>query len=175
MSEKNIEEKPDYETPFERPSYLPKLTKDERRKFRRRRPKAVIIPHPSQVAATEERRASGALEVQPHGGALMRGNKKNKGNTLQSKDVRQAMMEVLYTHMPEVIAVLKNPRARDADKIRAFDTLARYGLGTRQELTGADGANLGGVLVIREGEAPTLNGQEVVDGEFDEIIVNTDG
>lgn len=96
----------------------------------------------------------------PKGGMLTRANVGNRARTLTSARVRAAMLELVERHLPFVGEVMANPEARDADKIRALDTLARYAMGTRQEVVGADGASLF-PLVIREVGEPTAGGAPV--------------
>jgi hypothetical protein len=46
-------------------------------------------------------------------------------------------------------AIADNPMVEPRDRLKALDLLAKYGLGTKSELTGADGAPLNPV-VFRE-------------------------
>ncbi len=69
----------------------------------------------------------------PQGGRLRVGNPGNKGGPGKPKDaLRQMMREGLEEAIPALIAIVRGERAGDV--VAAANVLARYGVGTADEL-----------------------------------------
>lgn len=100
----------------------------------------------------------GELVPQPHGGALRRGSR--KGNTPGTGRPPSVIREQLRGSFADRIAILEAIASGEAvekvrfpdgtesevmksasvsDRLKALDLLAKYGLGTKQEVTGEDG------------------------------------
>ena len=94
----------------------------------------------------------GELVPQPHGGALRHGNPGNKGGGRTPNEIRELMRQPLATLLPIITRIAEAPDVeevecpncnekvevpsyrKDGDKLKAVDLLARYGIGTRQEI-----------------------------------------
>ncbi len=96
--------------------------------------------------------APGDLVKPKHGkGLLRRGSKPgtNAGGSGRPPSALRAKMRgslEARLHIAEEVA--DNPLAAAADRLRALDFLAKYGLGTKQEVTGEDGAPVQSAVVI---------------------------
>lgn len=109
------------------------------------------------ASKTAGKSAGPDLVPQPHGGALLSGGVPgNKGGTGRPPSaIRRELRETfadLISHLQriaagEVVEKVVMPGGEEteimrsasvADRIRAMDLLAKYGLGTKQEITGPD-------------------------------------
>lgn len=86
----------------------------------------------------------GELVPQPHGGAIRHGS--TEGNTPGTGRPPSAIREQLRGSFSDRIKILEaiadDPEVSPSDRVKAIDMLAKYGLGTRQEVTGPDGEPL---------------------------------
>lgn len=94
----------------------------------------------------------GELVPQAHGGALRHGNPGNKGGGRTPNEIRELMRQPLAKLLPIITRIAEAPDVeevecphcnekvevpsyrKDGDKLKAVDLLARYGIGTRQEI-----------------------------------------
>ena len=76
--------------------------------------------------------AVGALVPQPHGGALRNGGTNVGGTGRPPDEIRKAMRGNLVEILP---GLLEQYNAGTLDHIRFADFLAKYGLGTKEELS----------------------------------------
>jgi len=80
-----------------------------------------------------------ALVPQPHGGALLPGGTGAYGkSTGRPPDLVRAALRASFEErvgVLEEIADGRVPKAQVSDRIKAIDTLAKYGLGTIQEMS----------------------------------------
>ena len=93
------------------------------------------------------------LVPQAHGGALLAGGKRgNKGGGRTPSEIRELMRQPLAKLLPIITRIAEAPdveevecphcnekvevpsHRKDGDKLKAVDLLARYGIGTRQEI-----------------------------------------
>lgn len=83
----------------------------------------------------------GKLIPQPHGGALLSGGTLGqRGGTGRPPSAIRALLRGSFEQRIRVLEeIADNGQASAADRIRAIDLLAKYSLGARSELTGADG------------------------------------
>lgn len=93
------------------------------------------------------------LVPQAHGGALYRGG--NPGNVGGTGRPPSALRALLRKSFEERIIILEqivdNPDTSANDRIKAIDTLARYGLGPTKEVTGdPDSPQILRVILQRE-------------------------
>lgn len=96
-----------------------------------------------------DEKPAGELVPQPHGGAIKRGNP--KGIDLPGRppsELRARMRGSLEERLHIAAAIADDKDATNADRLKALDFLARYGLGTKQEVTGEDGAPVHAGVVI---------------------------
>ncbi len=87
------------------------------------------------------------LVAQPHGGQLRRGNPGNKGGGRPPSWLRQQMREALEAALPKIREVVNTRRdpvtgeeVTRVEWLKCLDLLAKYGLGSQVDLSGADGA-----------------------------------
>lgn len=90
------------------------------------------------------------LVPQSHGGALLSGGAPgNAGGTGRPpSELREKMRGSLEERLHVAEAIADNPQSSDTDRLRALDFLAKYGLGTKQEVTGKDDAPVQAGVVI---------------------------
>lgn len=79
------------------------------------------------------------LVPQPHGGALRRGGP-NKGAGRPASEIRAKMRGALWKRLKIAQEIADDPKANSSDRLKALDFLAKYGMGTQQEVSGPDGA-----------------------------------
>ena len=84
----------------------------------------------------------GDLVVPEHGrGRIRRGSR--KGNTpgpgRPPSEIRARMRGSLVERLHIAEEIADDPKTSPADRMRALDFLAKYGMGTRSEVTGEDG------------------------------------
>lgn len=80
-----------------------------------------------------------AVVQQAHGGALQVGNPGNAGGSGRpSSALRERLRGSLERRVQVLEEIADDPEADDADRIRAIDVLAKYGLGTLRELSVED-------------------------------------
>jgi hypothetical protein len=80
--------------------------------------------------------STGALRPQPHGGALRNGGT-NKGGTGRPPSEIRAMLRGSFSERVKILEqIADSADASAADRIKAVDMLAKYGLGTQQEVVG---------------------------------------
>lgn len=96
--------------------------------------------------------AGGELVQPSHGGGLIkRGSKKGEVHPGQGRPpsaIREKMRMALDERIKIAEAIADDPEASKADRLRALDLLAKYGLGTKSEVTGEDGAPIHAGVVI---------------------------
>lgn len=74
---------------------------------------------------------SSELVPQRHGGAISPGNPGNRGGSGRPPSVvRERARSAFYDRIPALEKLADNDRAEDRDRIRAIDTLGKYGLHT---------------------------------------------
>jgi hypothetical protein len=96
---------------------------------------------------------TGALVPQSHGGALRNGGTNKGGPGRPPSVLREKMRGALVDRIPIAAQIADDPKASQADRLRALDFLAKYGLGTRQEVMGEDGGVLRhGVVILPEAD-----------------------
>ena len=71
------------------------------------------------------------LVPQPHGGALLTGGQKGQtpGPGRPPSEIRRTLRKRFDEQIPILLEIAKNPEAKETDRIRAIDLLAKYGLG----------------------------------------------
>ena len=91
-----------------------------------------------------------ALIPQRHGGALLSGGKPGNtpGTGRPPSEIRAAMRVALADRIHILQDIADGENTSDADRMKALDLLAKYGLGTKAEVTGEDGAPLQAGVVI---------------------------
>ena len=82
------------------------------------------------VSQTETR----ILRPQPGGGSLQTGNPANKGGGRTPDELRALMREPLAKAIPLVVKMIHDPEIGSRDRLAAVDFLARYSIGTKQEV-----------------------------------------
>jgi hypothetical protein len=94
---------------------------------------------PAKPAGRKKPKHKPTLVPQAHGGALLSGGTGAYGlSTGRPPDaIRRALRASFEKRLPilEEIADGKDPEAKPSDRIKAVDTLAKYGLGTIQEMS----------------------------------------
>src|SRR5690349_475991 len=96
-----------------------------------------------------DERPAGELVPQPHGGAIKHGNP--KGIDLPGRppsELRARMRGSLEERLHIAEEIADDETSSPADRMKALDFLAKYGLGTKQEVTGEDGAPVHAGVVI---------------------------
>ena len=103
---------------------------------------------PSKKSPAES--PAGGLIEQPHGGAIRRGSEKGNtpGTGRPPSELRRKMRGSLETRLHIAEEIADSPTAAYSDRMKALDFLAKYGLGTRQEVTGEDGAAIPTEIVV---------------------------
>lgn len=87
---------------------------------------------------------------QAHGGSLRVGNPGNVGGTGRPpSEIRERMRGSLDARLHIAEQIADSPKAQAKDRLAALAFLAKFGLGTKAEITGADGSPLNPV-VFRE-------------------------
>lgn len=88
-------------------------------------------------AETPAQTPAGALVPQPHGGALRHGSLPGNppGPGAPPSELRARLRGSLEQRVRVVEEIADRADASDADRLRAIDLLARYGLGTTRELS----------------------------------------
>ena len=84
----------------------------------------------------------GELVPQKHGGAIRKGAKPgtNRGGTGRPPSlIRQRLRGSFDDRIRVLEEIADDPTVSASDRMRAIDLLAKYGLGTQAEVTGADG------------------------------------
>ena len=71
---------------------------------------------------------------QPGGGYLQTGNPGNKGGGRTPDELRALMREPLAKAIPLVVKMIHDPEIGSRDRLAAVDFLARYSIGTKQEV-----------------------------------------
>ena len=71
--------------------------------------------------------------LQPHGGALQRGNPGNSGGGTLTKNIRAAFRVDLETARARILEILADDEAETGDLISIFDKLARYSIGEKRD------------------------------------------
>ena len=90
----------------------------------------------------------GELIPQPHGGALRNGGTSRGGTGRPPSELRKRMRGSLEDRLHIAEEIADSPTAAYSDRMKALDFLAKYGLGTRQEVTGEDGAAIPTEIVV---------------------------
>lgn len=62
--------------------------------------------------------------------------------------IRAKMRGSLENRLAIAESIADNPKSSDSDRLRALDFLAKYGLGTKSEVSGEDGAPIHAGVVI---------------------------
>jgi hypothetical protein len=96
------------------------------------------------MKSPEKTPAPGELVPQPHGGALKHGSTEGgpPGPGRPPSAIREQLRGSLVERIKILEAIADDPDSSASDRIKAIDMLAKYGLGTRQEVTGPDGEAL---------------------------------
>jgi len=94
-------------------------------------------PAPKQKADKKTGRKTGELVPQPHGGALLNGMAKNHvpGPGRPPSELRERLKGSLAERIKVVEEIADEITHTPADRLRAIDLLAKYGLGTKEEIT----------------------------------------
>ena len=94
-------------------------------------------PVPKQKADKKTGRKTGELVPQPHGGALLNGMAKNHvpGPGRPPSELRERLKGSLAERIKVVEEIADEITHTPADRLRAIDLLAKYGLGTKEEIT----------------------------------------
>ena len=106
---------------------------------------------PSKKSPAKSPAEPGALVPQPHGGQIRRGAQPgtNRGGTGRPpSELRRKMRGSLEDRLHIAEEIADSPTAAYSDRMKALDFLAKYGLGTRQEVTGEDGAAIPTEIVV---------------------------
>lgn len=84
------------------------------------------------------------LIPQPHGGALLpgAGGGPQPGAGRPPSVIRERLRGSFAERIKILEAIADDPEVSPSDRVKAIDMLAKYGLGTRQEVTGPDGEPL---------------------------------
>jgi hypothetical protein len=93
----------------------------------------------------------GDLVPPKHGKGLLRHGSKPGGPPGPGRPpsaIREAMREALADRIAIAEQIADNVEASTSDRLRALDLLAKYGLGTKSEVTGEDGAPIHAGVVI---------------------------
>lgn len=101
------------------------------------------MPSPTQTKRKSRKNSRHAPIPQPHGGALVpgagRGPKPGAPNAGRPPAaVRALLRESFAARLPLAEAIADDPKLFPADRLRALDMLARYGLGTTREVSVED-------------------------------------
>ena len=93
---------------------------------------------------------SAELVPQPHGGALLpgAGGGPQPRSGRPPSELRRKMRGSLENRLHIAEEIADSPTAAYSDRMKALDFLAKYGLGTRQEVTGEDGAAIPTEIVV---------------------------
>ena len=74
------------------------------------------------------------LRPQPGGGSLRTGNPGNRGGGRTPDELRALMREPLAKAIPLVVKMIHDSDTGSRDRLAAVDFLARYSIGTKQEV-----------------------------------------
>ena len=89
------------------------------------------------------------MEVPSHGkGMLRRGGTNEGGPGRPPSELRRKMRGSLEDRLHIAEEIADSPTAAYSDRMKALDFLAKYGLGTKQEITGEDGAAIPTEIVV---------------------------
>jgi hypothetical protein len=95
-------------------------------------------------------KTTGEMIPQPHGGALRRGGTNKGGPGRPPSWFRELARAKLERHvlLEELAKMARSPEVEPRDRIRAIEALLRYGVGTREEVTGPDGKDFPPCVVL---------------------------
>lgn len=99
----------------------------------------------SQEKSTEKEKDTpevGELVPQPHGGALRYGGTNKGGSGRPSSAVRERLRGSMAERIKILEEIADDTKERTADRLRAIDLLAKYGLGQKIEHSKLDEAML---------------------------------
>lgn len=104
------------------------------------------------------------LVPQPHGGALLAGGKPgNIGGTGRPKSqVRAALLASFDARIPLLEEIVDNTEAKIEERLKALDMLAKYGLGTKDEVTVSLSDRLAGLSEDELARLSELPGDELL-------------
>ena len=102
-----------------------------------------------QAKKTPPKTPQARMEVPSHGkGMLRRGGTNEGGPGRPPSELRRKMRGSLEERLHIAEEIAGKETASDSDRLKALDFLAKYGLGTRQEVTGEDGAAIPTEIVV---------------------------
>lgn len=101
---------------------------------------------------------SGALVRQTHGGALLRGGVRgNRGGTGRPRnEIVAALRHALAERIPVLVAIIDDPVSTHAERIRALEVLARYGVGSASREEDREEQRKVQIVVVRRDAPPAL-------------------
>lgn len=104
------------------------------------------------MSKTNGKTTEPVLIPQPHGGALLSGGEPGHkgGGGRPPSEIRARMRGSLAERIKIAEEIADADDSSDSDRLRALDFLAKYGLGTKQEITGKDDEPL---IPIEAGQA----------------------
>ena len=88
---------------------------------------------------------------QPHGGALLpgAGGGPQPGSGRPPSEIRKRLRGSFEERIRILEEIADDPDASKVDRIKAIDMLAKYGLGTKQEVSGPDDTPIQAEMVVR--------------------------